>query len=59
MKIVSAKPAIRVRIVKNSQKNNPAHWAKIVDQHGNVLHSGQPRYIERVAKKRYNLLTSI
>lgn len=49
--------AIPVRIQRNTVKGSPNdQWAKIVDaKSGEVLHTGQLRYIKRVARVRYNV----
>mgnify|MGYP004410961425 FL=1 len=54
MKNLQTKPARIVRVVLNTQNPNRHQWAKIVEG-GNTLHIGQPRYIKRVAKKKFNL----
>ena len=45
----------KVRIVKNTERSDRDQWAKIV-VNGTVMHTGQPKYIKVVAKKKYNLL---
>ena len=54
MKTLQAKPARIVRVVLNTENPNRHQWAKIVEGR-KTLHIGQPRYIKRVAKKKYNL----
>jgi len=54
MKAIQAKPARIVRVVLNTENPNRHQWAKIVEGR-KTLHIGQPRYIKRVAKKKYNL----
>jgi hypothetical protein len=45
----------KVRVVKNTDRNDRDQWAKIV-VNGIVKHTGQPKYIKGIAKKKYNLL---
>ena len=45
----------KVRIVQNTSRNDRDQWAKIV-VNGTVMHTGQPKYIKGIAKKKYNLL---
>ena len=45
----------KVRIVKNTARSDRDQWAKIV-VNGTVMHTGQPKYIKGIAKKKYNLL---
>jgi|TARA_R110000744_G_scaffold20351_1_gene53413 hypothetical protein len=47
----------KVRIVKNTDRNDRDQWAKIV-VNGTVMHTGQPKYIKGLAKKKYNLLAN-
>jgi len=47
----------KVRIVKNTDRGDRDQWAKIV-VNGTVLHTGQPKYIKGIAKKKYNLLAN-
>ena len=54
MKTLQAKPARIVRVVLNTENPNRHQWAKIVEGR-KTLHIGQPRYIKRVAKKKFNL----
>lgn len=54
MKTLQAKPARTVRVILNTQNRERHQWAKIVEGR-KVLHTGQPRYIKRVAKKKFNL----
>ena len=54
MKNLQTKPARIVRVVLNTQNPNRHQWAKIVEGR-KTLHIGQPRYIKRVAKKKFNL----
>jgi|TARA_R110000787_G_scaffold154059_1_gene267894 hypothetical protein len=60
MKNVNAKFAVPVKVVVNTMDKNRDRWAQI--QHGatgEVLHTGQPSYIRRVAKARYNAAAKI
>ncbi len=54
MKTLQAKPARIVRVILNTENAQRHQWAKIVEGR-KVLHTGQPRYIKRVAKKKFNL----
>ena len=54
MKIANVKIANPVHIVRNTTNPNRHQWAKIVEGR-KVLHTGQPKYIKRVAKKKFNL----
>lgn len=49
--------AIPVRIVRNTHKGSPNdQWARIVNaQTGEILHTGQLKYIKRVARVKYNV----
>lgn len=49
--------ATPIKVVRNTAKGSQNdQWAKIVNaQTGEVLHTGQVRYIRRVAKRRYNV----
>ena len=58
MKNLQTKPARIVRVILNTQNSNRHQWAKIVEGR-KVLHTGQPRYIKRVAKAKYNTLLDI
>ena len=59
MKIKNVKTLLlnqpKVRIVQNTARSDRDQWAKIV-VNGTVMHTGQPKYIKGVAKKKYNLL---
>ena len=46
-----------IRVVRNTHKGSVNdQWAKIVDaKSGKILHTGQLRYIRRVARDRYNV----
>lgn len=54
MQKVQTKAARNVRVILNTQNSNRHQWAKIVEGK-KVLHTGQPRYIKRVAKQKFNL----
>lgn len=54
MKTLQAKPARSVRVILNTQNRERHQWAKIVEG-SKVLHTGQTRYIKRIAKKKFNL----
>ena len=54
MQKVETKVARPVRVILNTTNTNRHQWAKIVEGR-KVLHTGQPRYIKRVAKKKFNL----
>ena len=54
MQKVQTKTARPVRVILNTQNSNRHQWAKIVEGKKN-LHTGQPRYIKRVAKQKFNL----
>ena len=47
--------AVEIDAHLNTRNRNRNQWARITDaQSGQVLHTGQPAYIKRVAKKKYN-----
>ena len=54
MKNLQTKPARIVRVILNTPNRERHQWAKIVEGR-KTLHIGQPRYIKRVAKKKFNL----
>ena len=54
MKDLQTNPARIVRVILNTPNRERHQWAKIVEGQ-KVLHTGQPRYIKRVAKKKFNL----
>ena len=54
MQKVATKPARPVRVILNTNNPERHQWAKIMEGR-KVLHTGQPRYIKRVAKKKFNL----
>ena len=52
--------AVGIKGKLNTQDKSRDQWAQIVEcKTGNVLHTGQPRYIKRVAKARYNTMLDI
>ena len=52
--------AVGIKGKLNTQDKSRDQWAQIVEcKTGNVLHTGQPRYIKRVAKTRYNTMLDI
>jgi len=54
MKTLQVKPSRIVRVILNTENPQRHQWAKIVEGK-KVLHTGQPRYIKRVAKAKFNL----
>ena len=54
MQKVQTRTARPVRVILNTDNPNRHQWAKIVEGR-KVLHTGQPKYIKRVAKKKFNL----
>jgi len=54
MQKVATKTARPVRVILNTDNPERHQWAKIMEGR-KVLHTGQPRYIRRVAKKKFNL----
>jgi len=54
MQKVATKTARPVRVILNTDNPERHQWAKIMEGR-KVLHTGQPRYIKRVAKKKFNL----
>ena len=54
MQKVETKVARPIRVILNTSNTNRHQWAKIVEGK-KVLHTGQPRYIKRVAKRKFNL----
>jgi len=54
MQKLNAKPARVVRVILNTPNRDRHQWAKIIEGR-KVLHTGQPRYIKRVAKAKFNL----
>mgnify|MGYP003629075266 FL=1 len=60
MKNINAKFAVPVRVVVNTMDKSRDRWAQIQNgTTGEVLHTGQPSYIRRVAKARYNAAAKI
>ncbi len=52
--------AVEIKGKLNTTNRSRDQWAQIVDcRSGRVLHTGQPRYIKRVAKAKYNTLLDI
>ena len=47
-----------VRVVLNTTNKNRNQWAEIV-VNGNRCHRGQPSYIKRIAKAKYNYNVNI
>ena len=54
MKNLQTKPARIVRVTLNTNRRDRHQWAQIIEGQ-KILHTGQPRYIKRVAKKKFNL----
>ena len=56
MQKVQTKTARPVRVILNTDNPNRHQWAKIVENNtGKTLHTGQVKYIRRVARKKFNL----
>jgi hypothetical protein len=56
MKSVKAVVANPVRVQLNTVNKDRHQWATIIDAAtGKRIHTGQPKYIKRVAKKKFNL----
>ena len=52
--------AVGIKGKLNTKDKSRDQWAQIVEcKTGTVLHTGQPRYIKRVAKARYNTMLDI
>jgi hypothetical protein len=52
--------AVQVKGRLNTNDASKNQWAQIVNcRTGKVLHTGQPRYIKRVAKAKYNTMLEI
>ena len=52
--------AVEIKGKLNTTNRSRDQWAQITDaRSGRVLHTGQPRYIKRVAKAKYNTLLDI
>ena len=58
MKAVKSNVFQKARVVLNTDREDRPQWAKIVIN-GKTAHTGQRKYIKRVAKQKYNLLTEI
>lgn len=54
MQKVQTKANRQVRVIINTPNPNRHQWAKIVEGK-KVLHTGQPKYIQKVAKNKFNL----
>jgi hypothetical protein len=60
MKKINAKVAMPVNVIVNTMDKSRDRWAQIQNgTTGEVLHTGQPSYIRRVAKARYNASAKI
>jgi len=56
MKTATATVSVPVRIQLNTVNAGKQQWARIIDKKSGVaIHTGQPSYIKRVAKKKFNL----
>ena len=56
MKTQTATVARPVRIQLNTANKAKNQWARIIcERTGKTLHTGQPKYIQRVAAKRFNV----
>ena len=52
-KTITANP---VRVQLNTTNTKRHQWARIIDcKTGRIIHTGQPKYIAKVAKTKYNL----
>ena len=52
-KTITANP---VRVQLNTTNAKRPQWARIIDaKTGRIVHTGQPKYIRKVAKTKYNL----
>jgi hypothetical protein len=52
--------AVEIKGKVNTTNRSRDQWAQITDaRSGRILHTGQPRYIKRVAKAKYNTLLDI
>lgn len=55
MQSLSVKVNRPIRVIRNTGNRKVNQWATIkCATSGEVLHVGQPKYIERIARKRYN-----
>lgn len=55
MKTATISLAKPVNVHINTTDKTKSQWAQIVTESGIILHTGQPKYIRRVAKTRFNL----
>lgn len=44
-----------VRVQFNTTDASKHQWARIINSQGDVLHTGQPKYIKGLAKKKFNI----
>ena len=52
--------AVEIKGKLNTTNRSRDQWAQIVDcRSGKILHTGQPHYIKRGAKAKYNTLLDI
>jgi len=55
MKVIKTKLVNQIGVRVNTTRKDRDQWAQIVCQDsGRVLHTGQPKYIRYIARKRYN-----
>ena len=54
MKAIKGNLCFLPRAIVNTDRTDRPQWAKIVID-GKVVHTGQLRYIKRIAKTKYNL----
>ena len=55
MKVIKTKLVNQIGVRVNTTRKDRDQWAQIVCQSsGKVRHTGQPKYIRYVARKRYN-----
>ena len=54
MKAIKGNLCFLPRAIVNTDRTDRTQWAKIVID-GKVVHTGQLRYIKRIAKTKYNL----
>lgn len=61
MKVVKSNVfAVPVRVIKNTDRKDRPQWGQIINASTNqVLHTGQVKYIKRVAKTKYNVSADI
>ncbi len=56
MKNTAAIVANPVRVQLNTPNKARSQWARIIcERTGKTLHTGQPAYIKRLARKKFNL----